>query len=150
MINTPTEIENELKGFGIESIITLDSVYKTLSPVYVKKELRSYQQKFPWIYEDESGDCDDAAITAIFSELRKAARRNKAYRGYGIPVALLIVTIPATSRFSPDGKRSKHLTVLIKCSDGKWYIYEKTNDEVYDFQELLDNMDYSVLHFAML
>lgn len=150
MINSDTEILAELKSFGLEQIIPLDSRYKTLSPVYVKQKLRAFQRQFSWIYEPESGDCDDAAITAIFSELRKAARRNRAFKGFGIPVALLIVTLSATSRFAPDGNRSKHMTILIKCSDGKWYIYEKTNDMVYDFQEILDSMDFSVLHFAML
>lgn len=143
------QLEKELRDLGFSFVLALDSKYKTPSYEYIRGKFKSFQKRFPHFFEEESGDCDDAAFQ-VFTDLRIAARKSRAFQGFGIAIAFIVVTIPATSQFAFDNKRSKHATTLVRCSDGEWYVYEKTQDKIYNFKEIMDYMDYSELHVAIL
>ena len=148
MINTPVEIKQELKEKGFLKIIDLDGKYKTIDYKWLDTKFKTFQKSKPWIFDEESGDCDDAAME-LFVDLKKAARKARAFKGFGVPIALVIVTLSVTSQFSTKGDRTRHMTIIAKCSNGKWVLYEKTNNTLYDLADLLDRMEFSVLEFAM-
>lgn len=136
MILTPQQVKDEITELSFQKITVKDSIYKCPHEQWVLEDLAQYHRKHPFDFVPESNDCDDAS-TELKEHIRQAVQKNPDWRGYGVPVAIIDITVSA---FNTIGLSTwgNHEAEIIRTAEGKWLFYDRQNpNNIRDFRSLL-------------